>query len=431
MAKEHFQSPRGTYDILPDEAKYWQTLEKVTSEECSAFGFGRIEVPMFEQKGLYIRSTGATTDIVEKEMFGVSRLTKIEKEKEEELVLRPEFTPGIIRAYLEHGMTALPQPVRLWTSGSVFRYSRPQRLRFREFRQVDYEVIGDASPYADATVIFLTWAIMQRLGLSEYLILDINSVGDKKCRPKIRKALIDYFSQKRHKLGADDRRRLEENPLRILDSKDPESQETIKGAPNLLDLLCPECKAHFQSVLEQLDELAIPYNLEPRLVRGLDYYTRTAFEVRRTDDTTRQSSLGGGGRFDYLVEELGGRSTPATGCALGVERIIDLMKEKQVEVTEGKGPTAYVVSIGESAQKRCLPLVSELKKAGLAVGCSISKGGLAEQLGAAERMGVRFVLIMGEKEIREGTVLLKDMQEGSQEPVLVKNLSRILREKTS
>lgn len=435
MAKELYKSPRGTYDILPQDTAYWMYARQVLREEAESLGFQRIEVPLFEDRRLYERGTGESTDIVMKEMFGVSRASKqAETDKEDrsqELVLRPEFTPGIIRSYLENGMQGLPQPVKLYTDGPVFRYNRPQKARFRQFFQMNYEVVGDASPGSDVAVILLTWNIFKRLGLADGIILDINSIGDAKCRPKMRKVLLDYLSQNLTKIADIDVDRVRMNPFRVLDSKEPKTMAIVRKGPQLVDFLCDDCKKHFSQVLEMLDELAIPYNLDPYLVRGLDYYTRTTFEIRRADDETRQNSLGGGGRYDGLVELLGGRPTPAVGCASGMDRIVEYMKEMQVKVPDQKLADAFVVAIGEHALKVALPLVGKLKANDIRTGMALTKNGIKEQLNMANRLGVRFVVILGEREVRDNSVIVKDMNEGSQETVSLSELEKILVDKLS
>jgi len=430
-----FQSPRGTYDILPPDAPYWIFARQALKEEAESLGFQRIEVPVFEDIRLYERTTGETSEIVTKEMFGVTRASKdVEVEKEDravQLVLRPEFTPGIARAYLERGMQAFPQPVKLYTDGSVFRYSRPQKGRFRQFEQMNYEVIGDASPLADVAVITLTWNIFKRLSLFKELVVDINSLGDLKCRPKMRRVLLDFLSQNLTKLAPLDVERVRRNPFRVLDSKEPKTLVVVKKAPQLLDYLCDDCKKHFSQVLETLDELNIPYNLDPTLVRGLDYYTRTAFEVRRVDDETRQNAFGGGGRYDGLIELLGGRPTPGVGAALGTDRIIEAMKEQGVKLPDSKLADAFVVAIGEHAFKVTLPLVERLKAKDIRTGMTMTKNGLKEQLSMADRLGVRFVIIVGEREVRDKTAIVKDMDEGSQETVSFTGLENLIEKQLS
>jgi histidyl-tRNA synthetase len=433
MAKKQFQTPRGTYDILPADAPLWWYARQVLREEAESLGFQRLELPIFEDQRLFERATGETTDIVSKEMFGVIRASKqAETDREDapqQLVLRPEFTPGIIRSYLEQGMQGWPQPVKLYTDGPIFRYSRPQKGRYRQFHQMDYEIIGDASPAADVAVILLTWNIFRRLGLADDVIVDINSLGDIQCRPKMRKHLVDYLSQHLNKLAPEDIDRVRHNPFRVLDSKEPKTLAVIKSGPKLIDLLCDDCKQAFHQVLELLDELRIPYNLDPSLVRGLDYYNRTTFEVRRTDDETRQNALGGGGRYDGLVELLGGRPTPAVGAAPGMDRMIEYMKEKQGHVPEQKLADAFVVAIGEHALKVAMPLVERLKAKGIRSGMTMTKNGIKEQLGMANRLGVRFVVILGEREVREKEAILKDMDEGSQETITLQDIEYILEKK--
>lgn len=433
MAKELFQSPRGTYDILPADEPWWQFARKALQEEAESLGFQRIDVPIVEDSRLYERTTGETSDIVTKEMFGVTRASKgAEEDKEDkkiQLVLRPEFTPGIARAYLEHGLAALPQPLKLYTHGAVFRYSRPQKGRYRQFEQMNYEVIGDASSLADVSVILLTWNILGRLALRDDTVIDINCLGDAKCRPKMRKVLLDYLSQNLTKLAPIDGERMRKNPFRVLDSKEQKTREIVRGGPPLLDYLCEECKRHFREVLEMLDELNIPYNVDPFLVRGLDYYARTAFEVRKKGDETRQDAFGGGGRYDGLIELLGGRPTPGVGCALGTDRIVEYMKEREIKIPEERVADVFVVAIGDPALKIALSLTYKLKSRDIRAGLSLSKNGLKEQLGMANRLGARCVIIVGEREVRDKTAIVKDMGEGSQETVPLSDVENVLAKK--
>lgn len=423
--------PRGTKDILPEEQKYWNLTKEAVKGECQGFGFARIDVPIFEFKSLFMRGTGKSTDIVTKEMYEVRRAEDVEAEDgdKDEMVLRPEFTPGIARSYIENGMQGLPQPVKLYYFGPVFRYDRPQKGRFREFYQYGYEVIGDPDPSADATVILLSWQILNKLGIGKNLIVEINSIGDKVCRPKIRKAISDFFSKNQNKLSEEDKKRLTLNPLRILDSKDPNIQELIADAPQTVDNLCNACRDHFRTLLEYLDELNIPYDLNARLVRGLDYYTRTVFEIRDQEDTSRQSSLGGGGRYDELIEALGAKPTPGVGFSGGVERTIEKIKENNLEIAELSRVQIFVVQLGDKAKKRCLNLVKKLDEAGYPSACALSEDNLKSQLGTANEMNARIALIMGQREVLDGTVIVKDLKDGSQETVYLDDLEKNLAKK--
>lgn len=426
------QKPRGTKDILPDNQKNWQFVNDAVDKRCRSFNFGKIETPIIEFKNLYSRTIGEATDIVEKEMYEVFRSNKTIMEKgenESEMVLRPEYTAGIVRAYIENGMQSWPQPVKLYSAGPVFRYDRPQKGRYRELWQFNMEVLGDANPLTDSMLIFQIWQIFQDLGLGKNVIIDINSIGCKSCRPKIKKKITDYYKKYKNAVCLDCQRRLTVNPLRLLDCKNDQCQKIILGAPQLVDNLCDECKKHFTQVLEYLDELRIPYDLNPRLVRGLDYYTRTTFEIRDISDTLRQSALGGGGRYDNLVEALGGRSTPAIGFAAGIDRIVDKLKELDIKIPEPKKAEVYIIQIGEKARKKSLPLISSLGLKGITACCSFGKDSLKAQLKEANKMKAKIALIIGQREALDDTVIVRDMDEANQETVEIKDLDSLLLKK--
>lgn len=425
---EIIQKPRGTKDILPDEQKYWQFVEKIVERRCRALEFGKIETPIFEYAKLFSRGIGETTDIVEKEMFEVKRYKNISTQDEEndQMVLRPEFTASVVRAYIEKGMHVWPQPVKLFSFGPVFRYERPQKGRYRQLWQFNLEVLGSDQPLTDVVVLLLIWQIFTDLGINDSIIIEINSIGCKTCRPKMRKNLINYLSPYNNALCGDCQRRLQTNPLRILDCKEENCQKIVQGAPQLIDMLCTECKSHFKAVLEELDDLNIPYDLNSRLVRGLDYYTRTTFEVVDISDVARQSVLGGGGRYDNLVELYGGKSTPAIGFAGGVERIIEKIKERGVKIPEIRKTDIYMVQIGDKAKKLALKLICELGKAGLAVSCSFGKDSLKSQLKAADKSEAKLTIIIGQREVLDQTVIIKDMFEGCQETIEINELQNYL-----
>lgn len=425
--------PRGTQDILPEEQKYWDFVRQAVDFECRGFGFEKIEVPSFEFESLFVRGVGKSTDIVTKEIYEVKRLVgdnAAERDEEKEkMTLRPEYTAGIARAYVENGMQTLPQPIKLYYLGPVFRYDRPQKGRYREFFQYGYEIIGDADASTDATAILLAWQILNRLGINKNLIIEINTIGDKICRPKIRKTIADFFGKHRDELSEEDQRRLSLNPLRILDSKDPNIEHLIKDAPQTVDNLCPACRNHFRALLEYLDELNIPYDLNSRLVRGLDYYTRTVFEIRDQDDTARQASLGGGGRYDELIEALGAKPTPAIGFAGGIERTIEKIKKNKIEVPPTPFSEIFIVQLGDKAKKKCLNLIKKLDEAGYPTASDLSKDNLKNQLGAANRLGAKIALIMGQREVLDGTIIVKDLKDGSQETVYLDDLEANLAKK--
>lgn len=427
---ELIQTPRGTQDILPDDQPYWRFVERTVEKKLESTGFGRIDTPIFEYPQVFLRTIGEATDIVQKEMFEVNRMGgKATEDEKTTYLLRPENTASITRAYLEKGMSTWPQPVKLWYFGPMFRYDRPQKGRLRQFYQWGFEIFGDDDPATDAIVILLAWKIFEGLKLTKNLIIEINTLGDKVCRPKIKKTLVSYFEKYSSELSGDAKRQLKINPLRILDSKAPQDLEVIAGAPQIIDLICDSCARDFRQVLEYLDELNVPYDLNPRLVRGLDYYTGTTFEIRDKQDQSRQSSLGGGGRYNELVQQMGGRPTPGIGFAAGVERIIEALKEKDIKVPAIPGPQLYLIQIGQTARKKALQIFDLVQSIGYRTATAFSKDSLKAQLRTADRLGARFALIIGQREAFDGDVIVKDLQEGSQETIKIDRLEKVLRKK--
>lgn len=423
-----FQTPRGTKDILPDDQPYWDFVRSVVAKKATVFGLQRIDLPMFEDERVFVRGIGNSTDIIDKELFKVSKPDSAGKE-DQKLALRPEGTAGIVRAYLENGMANWIQPVKLWYIGSMFRYDRPQKGRYREFSHFGAEFIGDATPAIDAIAILVAWQILDSLGLTENLIIDINTIGDQNCRPKIKKALTYYFGKFKKDLCDDCRKRLYANPLRLLDCKQVNCEKIKENAPQIIDLVDEECKKHFQMVLEYLEEMDIPYNLNPYLVRGLDYYTKTTFEIRDKNDVRRQSALGGGGRYDGLIEILGGKATPAIGFALGLDRIVESMKEKEIEFPPLKKTDVCLIQIGEKAMSLSLRLVKELTSSGYTVVIAPGKDTLKGQLRLANKVEAKFALIIGQKEAYDDSIIVKNLDDGAQETILRKKLIARLEKK--
>jgi len=421
---EKIQKPRGTQDILPSEQKYWDFVVKTFERKIKAEGFSRIETPIFEYKEVFERPLGSQTDIVEKQMFSVGRKTDDNVEREDrynELILRPEYTASIMRAYLETGMGSIPQPIKLYYYGPLFRYERPQKGRLRQFNQIGFEIIGDASPSCDALVIYSTYRLLKSLRLSRFIKIEINSLGCKTCRKEITQKLIEYFSSFRAKLCDDCKRRLQTNPRRILECKEIGCKKIAEGSPETIDLACETCKKHFRETLENLEILKVPYELNTKLVRGLDYYTRTAFEVKIIDDAGA-GSIGGGGRYDGLSERLGGGNSSAIGVALGTERIIELIKEKEISVPEVAGPQMILIQLGPKAKARALELYDVLLKKGFRVFIASGKESLKAQLRLADKKEIRFALILGEREVFENSIIIKDLEKNSQSTVLLKKL---------
>lgn len=416
--KRTFQAPRGTRDILPEEQIYWQRVNQIIRSLAEDYSFGAIETPIIEESELFIKGTGAQTDIVEKEMYN------LRTKGGDKLVLRPEFTPAIIRAYLENGLSSQPHPVKLYSIGPIFRYERPQKGRYRQSYQANFEIIGEESPIFDAQLIQLFFSIVRELGLKN-LITQINSIGCPRCRPFYRKALAHFYRSRKKELCADCQKRLTQNPLRLLDCKETSCFEIAQEAPQILDHLCDDCRNHFKNVLEYLDELEIPYILNPYLVRGLDYYTKTVFEFWPESEEGRQISLGGGGRYDGLVKLLGGQNTPAVGFAIGLDRIVNLIKERNIRISSRGRPLVFLVQLGDLAKKKSLKLFEELRQAKIRTVSSFGKNTMKAQLKTADKMDVRLALILGQKEAVDETIIIKDMNSGSQ---IIVPLEKVIKE---
>lgn len=401
--------PRGTSDILPGEVEKWQYLEELTRQVCREYGYGEIRTPIFEHTELFHRGVGETTDIVEKEMYTFT------DRGDRSITLRPEGTAAIVRAYLENKLYSLPQPVKLFLIGPMFRYDRPQAGRFRQFHQFDVEVFGSNSPAVDAEVIAMAMDIYRRIGLNN-LELHINSVGCPQCRPLLRQKLQDYFRPGLQELCPNCQGRFERNPLRILDCKNQKCQELSQGAPTTLDTLCPECATHFQQVKDFLDTAGIAYQVDNRLVRGLDYYTQTAFEIM-TRDIGAQSSIGGGGRYNGLIEACGGPPTPGIGFALGLERILLTAERQGITFPVSQGAKVFVATVGAEADSTAFALVQELRRQGIPAEKDYLNRSLKAQMKYAGKLAARLVVILGEEEQARGVAVVRDMQAGDQKEV--------------
>ena len=414
---KNFQTVKGMKDILPDEQKYWKYIYGLVDNLAREYGFSRIDLPLVEDTSLYSRSVGTSSEIVEKEMYSFT------DKGDSNISMRPEFTAGIVRSYIEHGMLDKPQPLKLYTTGPCFRYDRPQSGRYRQFHQINFEIIGEADPITDAQIIQIAFKINQLVGLD--VVMQVNSIGCKDCRPDYEKVLKDYLKKHRSKLSEISKKRFIKNPLRVLDSKEKEDQEVIDNAPQQVDHLCDGCKNHFIQVLEYLDEIEVPYALNPRIVRGLDYYSRTTFEITPASDEEqgRQSALGGGGRYDDLVELIGGRpDTPAVGFASGIERLILQIKSKDLKVPSDPEVDVFLAQLGIEARKKALVLFEELKDAGFNIREGFSKKGLKNQLELADKLNAKLSLILGQKEILDGTIMVRDMEGGIQEVIDYKKI---------
>ncbi|MGD0861952.1 MAG: histidine--tRNA ligase [Candidatus Limnocylindrales bacterium] len=415
-----FRAPRGTRDLLPDVRAGLSRLEEIARSLAACYGYREMEIPMFEQTAVFERGIGEATDVVEKELFRLAPRT----EEAEAWALRPEATAGIVRAFVQHGMQTWPQPVKLTVVGPMFRYDRPQAGRFRQFWQWDAEAIGDPGPAVDAEMVEMGYRFYVEAGLPDVQVL-LNSIGDGACRPAYLAQLRAYFGRHEGQLPELERRRLETNPLRVLDSKDPAMTALVAAAPGIGQSLCEPCEAHFASVRAHLDAVGVPYRAEPTLVRGLDYYTRTAFEYYRRGAEGQQQALGGGGRYDGLVELLGGRSTPGIGFALGLDRVLLALEERGATAVFETPPLAVVVGADPADTVSRLRVASLLRAEGLCVRAELAQRKLGRQLETASRDHAHFAVIIGD-ELTEGHVQLKDLEAGTQRLVPLAGLAHEL-----
>jgi histidyl-tRNA synthetase len=413
-----FRAPRGTRDLLPPERTAMIRLERIGADLASRYGYRPIETPLFEQTAVFERGVGDVTDIVEKELFRLASRS----EDGEAWSLRPEPTAGIVRAYVQHGMQTWPQPVKLVLIGPMFRYDRPQAGRYREFWQFDVEAIGDPGPAVDAELIELGARFYAEAGVTGVKVL-LNSIGDGACRPAYVEELKAYFRPFAETLPEVERGRLEKNPLRLLDSKDPAMAALNAAAPRITDRLCDACREHFEAVQAHVAALDVPFRLEPGLVRGLDYYTRTAFEFYVEGREGQQQALGGGGRYDGLVELLGGRPTPGIGFGLGLDRILLALEDAGAPAAAEPTPVAVVVGADPGATIKRLRVVTLLRAAGIAARAELMPRKLGKQLEAASRDRAHFAVIVGD-ELASGQVQLRDLEAGTQKAIALDDLVR-------
>jgi len=408
---------RGMKDLLPSEQPHWAHVRSLMEGLVGTYGYQRIDTPILEDTSLFVRSVGRASDIVEKEMFSFT------DQGGDHVSLRPEGTAGVVRAYIEHGMLNQPQPVKLWYVGPMFRYDRPQSGRLRQFHQFGLEVLGEQHPATDAELITIGMNFFQALAIP--VSVQVNSIGCPTCRPPYELELETYLRSHRTDLCEDCKRRMQRGAfLRVFDCKQDQCRRLQDGAPQVVDWLCDDCKKHFIRVLEYLDELEVPYALSPFLVRGLDYYTKTVFEfwpvvAEGTTAPTAQAALAAGGRYDGLTESLGGRATSATGVAFGIERIILKMKEAIADgrllAPSAPVPTIYLAQLGEQAKRKAMRLFEQLRRDGFALAANFAKDSLKGQLEHANRLGVRLTLILGQKEVIDGTIIVREMSSGIQE----------------
>jgi histidyl-tRNA synthetase len=421
------QTPKGMHDILPEDCYFYQNFYEKAEEIANYYGFQPIQTPHLEKIDLFTTTVGETTDIIEKQMYAVRTRGG------DRLVLRPEGTAPVMRAYLKHGMHTWPQPVLLWYKGSFFRHESPQFGRLREFQSFGLEILGEKNSIADATVIRVATTILEEMGLENFIVR-INSIGDKECRGTYRKELMNYYRRKINHLCKDCRRRLKENPLRLLDCKEESCKELKHDAPQMINYLCPDCKTHFKEVLEILDTTNIPYLLDHYLVRGLDYYSRTVFEffleekeeknlpaqAGETAENTSPSvdfAVGGGGRYDYLSKALSNKDIPGVGMQLGADRVILALREKNLLRRRAKAPKIFFIQIGGAAKHKSLLLMEMFRKANIPVAQSVTKESLKSQLKIAGKLETPLVLIVGQKEALEDTVIVRDAVSGGQDIV--------------
>lgn len=424
------QSPKGMHDIIGDQFYDYQGFFEKAAEIAIYYGFKPIDTPTLEKENVYTSGVGANTDIVKKQMY------TLRTKGGDTLALRPEGTAGIMRAYIEHGMQSLPQPLSFYYYGPFYRHEKPQRGRLRELRQFGLEIIGTAKSIADATIIKLLWTTLEEAGVNN-LRLEINSIGDNECRGAYKRDLISYYKKHLKEVCPDCRERIKTNPLRLLDCKDGRCQEVKKNAPESISFLCPDCKDHFREVLEYLDSMNVPYTISPTLVRGIDYYSRTVFEIKsdtplpiipgeeeKEVTASEPLTLAAGGRYDYLAKQLGSKKEVAgVGGAIGVDRVLDLPERAHLTSRLLKKPKVFFIQLSFDAKQKSFEVIEVLRKAKVPLAHSLSKDSLSAQLGIAEKLGVPYTIILGQKEALDGTVIVRNMDNRSQDTIKIAKLA--------
>lgn len=400
------KKPRGTEDILPNDSKIWRLIENTAHEICAKYGYKEIRTPVFEDTSLFSRGVGDTTDVVQKEMYTFN------DKGGRSITLRPEGTASLVRSYIENSLYANPQPTKLYYLISCYRYEKPQSGRLREFHQFGLECFGSDSSATDAEIITLAFDFFKTLGVKD-LSLNLNSIGCEKCKPKYNEELKKYFSSHIDKLCDTCKNRLEKNPMRIIDCKSPVCQEVCADAPRMIDYLCEDCDSHFKQLTGYLDKLNIKYNIDPNIVRGLDYYTRTVFEIT-SDALGAQSTVCGGGRYNRLVEELGGKPTPGIGFAMGIERLILILKSQGIELGESLGPDIFVASIGDNASLTAQKLVYDLRNKGLWAERDLCDRSVKAQMKYANKLEAGYSIVIGDDEVSNNKASLKNMGTGEE-----------------
>ena len=402
--------PKGTKDILPSESYKWQWLESRIRETAARYGFKEIRTPMFEHTELFARGIGDTTDVVQKEMYTFEIA-------ERSLTLKPEGTAGVVRSYIENKLYAEPQPGKYFYIIPCFRYEKMQKGRQRQFHQFGIEIFGSENMMADAEVIGLAWDFLTGLGITD-LKLHINSIGCPNCRGEYRKALQDFLRPHYDELSETSKGRFEKNPMRILDSKDPDDKKFSEGAPRMIDYLCDECKAAFEDLKNDLDALGIPYEVDPNIVRGLDYYTKTAFEFI-SEDLGAQSTVCGGGRYDGLIEQLGGQPTPALGFGMGIERLLIVMEKQGCDYLAPKKCDIYFATMGDAALEKAMELTRSLREYGYFAEYDLMGRGIKAQMKYANKIGAVYTMVIGDNELNDGKARLKEMESGEEKEMLL------------
>ncbi len=397
---------KGTEDVLPKQSYRWQFVENIMREEARAYGFKEIRTPVFEHTELFARGVGQTTDVVQKEMY------TFDTKGGESVTLRPEGTAGAARAVLEHSLEQDGLPIKASYFVSCYRYEKPQAGRLREFHQFGIEEYGTQAPAADAEIICLAQSVLDRLGLSQ-VHLEINSIGCPECRAKYNQALKEYFTQYKDRLCPTCLTRLEKNPMRLLDCKSPEDKEIAKDAPKITDYLCEECEAHFTEVKKYLDAAGVEYTVNPTIVRGLDYYTKTVFEFV-TDCIGAQGTVCGGGRYDGLIEELGGKHMPSLGFAMGMERLLMVMDAQKIEIPDNDKTALYIATMGDAAKVKAFELLRQVRECGLIAETDVVGRGLRAQMKYADKIGAKYSVVLGDNEIEENKARVKNMETGEQ-----------------
>jgi len=431
MAKLKFQSPKGMRDIFGKNQEYFDKIYETCKKVSAFYSFQKIETPILEETDLFSKGIGLSTDVVKKQMFS------FKTKGGDDLTLRPEGTAPIVRAYIEHGMKSLPSPSKFWYFGPMFRYENPQAGRFRQFWQFGLETMREGSVVRDAEVIAIFYEILSKLKIKD-LIVEVSSIGDKCCRPDYIQVLKKYLKSKKNYLCSDCLKRLKDNPLRVLDCKKKKCQIVVSQAPKIIDHLCKNCHKDFKDLLEFLEELEIPYKLNPYLVRGLDYYTKTVFEIFAVDkdeqDNPTKLALGGGGRYDDLIDLLGEKreeGTPAVGAALGIDRVVDLMKRRGISVGKKQKPQVFIAQVGALAKRKSLKLMREFASTRISVLEAFGKDSLRAQLKMADKSGVEYTLVLGQKEALDGVILVRSMATGKQHKVeldkIVEEMKKMLK----